>query len=51
MYKRKGENIMRMGFLSVENWITTLDMEDQESLAPLREAQSIIENVVNEITE
>ena len=51
MYKKKDEDVMHMGFLSVENWITTLDMEDQESIRPLREAQGMIESIVNEMTE
>ena len=51
MYKKKGENKMHLGFLGVDNWIKTLDMEDEESIKPLREAQGMIENIVNELTE
>ena len=51
MYKKKGENKMHLGFLGVDNWIQTLDMEDEESVKPLREAQGMIERIVNELTE
>ena len=51
LYKKTGENVMHLGFLSVENWISTLDIEDEESIAPLREAQGMIENIVKSITE
>jgi len=52
IYKRKGENTMYMGFLSVENWITTLDMKDEEEgVIKLREAQAFIENIINEASE
>lgn len=52
IYKKKGENKMYMGFLSVDNWITTLDMkEDEEGTKKLREAQALIENIINEASE
>lgn len=51
MYKKKGENKMHLGFLGVDNWIQTLDIEDEESIKPLREAQAMIQNIVNELTE
>lgn len=51
LYKKKGENKMHMGFLSVENWISTLDIDDDESIKPLRKAQGMIENILKEATE
>ncbi len=51
LYKKKGEDTMNMGYLGVKNWIETLDIEDQESIKPLLEAQESINNIVNEITE
>ena len=51
IYKKTDQNTMHMGFLSVENWITTLDIEDEESITPLREAQKMIEDIVHSITE
>jgi len=51
IYKKTGENKMHLGFLSVENWITTLDIEDEESIQPLRQAQRMIEDIVNSMIE
>jgi len=51
IYKKSDQDTMHMGFLSVENWITTLDIEDDESIKPLREAQKMIEDIVHNITE
>jgi len=51
LYKKSGENKMHIGFLSVENWISTLNIEDDLSLSPLLEAQGTIENVINEMIE
>jgi len=51
LYKKVGEDKMHMGFLSVENWISTLDISDDASIKPLREAQGMIERIIGEITE
>jgi len=52
LYKKKGEDKMYLGFLSVDNWITTIGMtEDEEGTKKLREAQKFIENIINEMTE
>jgi uncharacterized protein (DUF302 family) len=49
LYKKVGENKMHMGFLSVENWITTLDIKDDESIKPLRKAQGMIEAIITDM--
>ncbi|CAI6143983.1 MAG: hypothetical protein SPLUMA1_SPLUMAMAG1_01532 [uncultured Sulfurimonas sp.] len=52
LYKKKGEDKMYMGFLSVDNWITTVGMtEEEEGTKKLREAQAFIENIINEMSE
>lgn len=51
MYKKKGENKMHLGFLGVDNWIKTLDIKDENAIKQLRDAQAMIENIVNELTE
>lgn len=48
-YKIKGENKLHTGWLSVENWITSLDIQDKESTEPLRAAQKMIEDVLNDM--
>lgn len=49
-YKKKGENKIHFGWLSVDNWITTLDIKDKESIDALKEAQGMIENILKEMT-
>ncbi len=51
MYKKKGEDKMYLGFLGVDNWIKTLDIQDENSIKQLRDAQQMIEDIVNELTE
>jgi uncharacterized protein (DUF302 family) len=51
IYKKKGENKIHIGFLSVDNWITTLDIQDEESIKPLQEAQKMIVHILKDITE
>ncbi len=52
IYKKKNESKMHMGFLSVENWISTMDMkDDEEGTKKLREAQGYIENIINDMIE
>jgi len=53
IYKKANEETVHMGFPSVENWIsaTDLDISDKKTFGTLIEAQKMIEDVVNEITE
>ena len=51
IYKKKGEEVTHMGFPSVDNWITATDIEDEESMKPLVEAQKMFTDIVNEIIE
>ena len=49
IYKKRGEKEMHMGFLGVENWIETADIEDDASIKPLKEAQGMIKKVIEEM--
>ena len=51
IYKKKGDKKVHMGFPSVDNWITATDISDKASLKALVEAQKLLEDVVNELTE
>lgn len=51
IYKKKGEDKMQMGFLGVENWITTLDIHDRASIKALKEAQGMIKKILKEQTD
>lgn len=50
MYKKKGEDKMHIGYLGVDSWITTLDIQDKESTEPLYEAQGMINNILKSMT-
>jgi len=51
MYKKKSEKTVHMGFASVENWVSASGIKDENALKPLRAAQKMIEDVVNELIE
>lgn len=51
LYKKKGKNKMHMGFLGVENWVTTLNIHDKASIKPLKEAQGMIKKILQEQTD
>jgi len=51
LYKNKDEEKLYVGYLGVKNWITTLDIKDQESIKPLLEAQEMINGILTELTE
>ena len=51
MYKKKGEPETHMGFPSVQNWISSTDIEDDASLKPLLEAQKLLEDIITEVSE
>ncbi|MBA1433022.1 MAG: hypothetical protein FAF04_05410 [Epsilonproteobacteria bacterium] len=51
IYKKKDENRMYMGFLGVENWITTLNIHDKASIDALKKAQEMIKKILQEQTE
>lgn len=51
LYKKKGEPTVRMGFPSVQNWITSTDIADKASLDPLIKAENLFSDVLKEISE
>jgi len=51
IYKLKNEDKMHMGFLGVQNWITTLDIKDKESIKALTDAQKTIKQTLKELTD
>jgi uncharacterized protein (DUF302 family) len=48
MYKKKGEKYTYMGYPSVYNWIMSTNIEDDESLKPLIDAQNMLEFTVDD---
>ena len=49
IYKKTDEEVTHMGFPSVDNWIKSTDIEDENSMKPLVEAQQLFSNIVKEI--
>lgn len=49
MYKKKGEDTTYMGYPSVYNWISSLDIKDSESIDPLVEAQNLLAEKISEV--
>lgn len=51
MSKEKGTNIINMAYPSVYNWISSLEIKDEPSIKVLEDAQKLMIEVVNEVTE
>ena len=51
MYKEKGSSEIQMAYPSVYNWLSSLDIEDKASVEVLEDAQKLMIEVVNEVTE
>jgi len=51
MYKKKGEKFTRMGYPSVYNWIMGTNIEDDESIEPLIDAQNLLESTIDSTIE
>jgi len=51
MYKEKGSKTIQMAYPSVYNWISSLDITDKPSVKVLEDAQKLMIEVINEVTE
>lgn len=51
IYKKKGENTLYMEYPNVYNWISSLSIEDKESIDALLKAQGQIENILQSLTQ
>jgi len=51
MYKKKGENTMHLAFPSTYNWISSMAIDDKDSLRVLKEAQASMHKILTELTE
>jgi len=51
MYKKQDGNNMHIAFPSVYNWISSMDIKDEESLKTLEEAQASMHNILTGLTE
>ncbi len=51
MYKKKGENTMHIAFPSTYNWISSMAIDDKESLKVLEEAQASMNKIIASLIE
>ena len=51
MYKEKGSTVVNMAYPSVNNWMSSLAIEDKASIKVLEDAEKLMIKVVNEVTE
>ena len=51
VYRKKGENKVIMGFPSVYNWLSSVNIEDKAAKAVLIKAQTNFESILQEIVE
>ncbi|WP_324171683.1 DUF302 domain-containing protein [Sulfurimonas sp.] len=51
MYKEKGSKTIHMAYPSVYNWLKSLNITDKSSIKVLEDAQKLMIEVVNEVTE
>jgi uncharacterized protein (DUF302 family) len=51
MYKKKGEELTRMGYPSVYNWVMSTNIYDDGSLNPLIDAQNLLESTIDSTIE
>ncbi len=51
LFKKKGSDLVRMGFPSVQNWIASTDIKDKQSLDPLVKAEQLFISVLKSISE
>lgn len=51
MFKRRWERFTKLGYPSVENWTTALDVKEEKVLQPLIDAHQLFEHTIEEIIE
>ena len=51
IYKKKDEDTVHIGFPSIDNWISDLDITDEATVKAVRETHDKIKNILEELTE
>ena len=51
IYKKKDEKSMHIMYPSIDNWIADLDIEDANAVKEVHKTQSMIKNILTELTE
>ena len=50
-YKKKGDDSVHIAYPSIDNWIDDLDIKDAEAIKEVRKTQSMIKDILIELTE
>ena len=51
IYKKKGEDATHIAFPSIDNWISDLDITDEETVKAVRETHGMVKTILEELTE
>ena len=51
MYKKKDEETMHIAFPSIDNWVEDLDITDEETITAVNETQTMIQEILEGLTE
>ncbi|CAA6822809.1 MAG: Unknown protein, partial [uncultured Sulfurovum sp.] len=51
IYKKKGDDAVNIEFPSISNWADDLAVSDKEALAEIKKTQSMIQGILEELTE
>ena len=51
IYKKKDENSVYIGFPSIDNWISDLDISDKKSIEAVNKTHNMIKDILVELTE
>ncbi len=51
IYKKKDEESVYIGFPSIDNWISDLDITDKKTIQAVRETHDMIKGILEELTE
>ena len=51
IYKKKGENTVHISFPSISNWAVDLGITDKDSLAEIGKTQTMLVEILEELTE
>jgi len=51
IYKKKDEDTVHIAFPSIDNWISDLDISNEETVKVVRETHDMIKNILEELTE
>ena len=51
IYKKKGEDTVHIGFPSIDNWISDLDITEEETVKAVTETHERVKSILEELTE